>query len=103
MKLFFIIITCFLRVDDQRWSIVVKHYLATLRHTNVVETWGYEKSSLFEPLERVDVGEARNKAAIKRRKDRWNKYKMRVRLVAANLQTMSAETEPPFQATSLMT
>lgn len=65
-------------VDDKE---VILRQLVDQLDARDVETWGYDKSTLFEPLERVDAGEARNKAAIKRRKDRWNKYKMRRRLL----------------------
>ncbi|MEC7240911.1 MAG: sulfotransferase [Myxococcota bacterium] len=65
-------------VDDKE---VILRQLVDQLDARDVETWGYDKGNLFEPLERVDVGEARNQAAVKRRKDRWNKYKMRRRLL----------------------
>jgi hypothetical protein len=61
-------------------EVVLREMVATLDARDL-ETWGYDKAALFEPLSRVDVGEARNKAAIKRRKDRWNRYKIRRRLL----------------------
>jgi len=64
--------------DDK--EVILREMVATLDAKDL-KTWGYEKAALFEPLENVDVGEARNKAAIKRRKDRWNRYKIRRRLL----------------------
>ena len=64
--------------DDK--EVILREMVSTLDAKDV-ELWGYDKASLFEPLSRVDAGEARTKTAIKRRKDRWNRYKMRRRLL----------------------
>jgi hypothetical protein len=64
--------------DDK--EVILREMVSQLDDRDV-KLWGFEKESLFEPLSRVNVGEARNKAAIKRRKDRWDRYKMKRRLL----------------------
>ncbi len=44
-----------------------------------IRTWGYDPDTLFEPLDRVDVPEARQKALAKANKDRWDRYKLQRR------------------------
>lgn len=46
-----------------------------------VRTWGYDPSTLFEPLDRVDVDRARAKLIADRKKDRWDRYKLQRRLL----------------------
>ena len=65
--------------DDEK-EVILRELISVLDARDL-DTWGYGKDSLFEPLSSVDVGEARNKAAIKRRKDRWNRYKIRRRML----------------------
>ncbi|MCB9759659.1 MAG: sulfotransferase [Alphaproteobacteria bacterium] len=46
-----------------------------------VRTWGYDPDTLFEPIDRVDAAEARAKLEAKRRKDRFDRYKMQRRVL----------------------
>jgi len=46
-----------------------------------VATWGYDKSTLFDALGRVDVHEARASAVARQKKDRFSRYKMQRRLL----------------------
>ena len=50
-----------------------------LRVVDALRTWGYDPDTLFEPLDRVDVPEARQKALAKANKDRWDRYKLQRR------------------------
>lgn len=48
-----------------------------------LETWGYDRESLFAPLSEVDADEAKTKAKAKAKSDKWDRYKVERRTLVA--------------------
>lgn len=57
---------------------LLKHMIDGLSDADVA-TWGFDKATLFDPLDEVDVAEAEAKRAEKDAKDKWDRYKVQRR------------------------
>ncbi|MEY3211991.1 MAG: hypothetical protein RIT28_2472 [Pseudomonadota bacterium] len=48
-------------------------------HPDDVRAWGYDPATLFEPLDRVDVPKAQQKALEAKKKEKWDRYRVQRR------------------------